>query len=242
MFFGLCVCSHIYNYKHNYKHNYNYKMAALTFNYNLSRIPESHLDWETLSVDPNLESITSDQLDRLWISMGKETCNLKYWTSYCFYILLNPFGKTKFAALSTRHIVHTTISNVMDTLVGMYYPRNIHEIHVDGKEHMITEIFYSNKDIHEARIDHSVHKKKCTTRSDQQYILKYFERIAIYFDYLDAIIDKLVGHINERYVHSANKKKQCVKRIRSAMKTITKKYDKLKQEIEEIAILEEETY
>ena len=241
MFFGLCVCSHIYNYNYNY--NYNYKMAALAFNYNLSRIPESHIDWETLSVDPNLESITSGQLDRLWISMGKETCNIKNWTIYCFYILQNSFGKTKFAALSsTRQKIHEKISNAMDTLVGMYYPRDIHEIHVYGKEHMITEIFYSNKGIHEARIDHSVHKKKCITRSDQQYILKYFERIAIYFDYLDAIIDKLVGHIAERYVHSANKKKQCVKRIRSAMKTITKKYDKLKQEIENIAILEEETY
>ena len=241
MFFGLCVCSHIYNYKHNY--NYNYKMEALTFNYNLSRIPESHLVWETLSVDPNLESITSDQLDRLWISMGKETCNIKNWTSSCFYILQNSFGKTKFAALSsTRQKIHEKISNDMDTLVGMYYPRDIYEIHVDGKEHMITDIFYFNEDIQKARIDHSVHKKKCITRSDQQYILKYFERIAIYFDYLDAIIDKLVGHIAERYVHSANKKKQCVKRIRSAMKTITKKYDKLKQEIENIAILEEETY
>ena len=217
-------------------------MADFTFNNNLSRIPESHLDWETLSVDPNLESITSDQLDRLWISMGKEACNLKYWTSYCFYILQNSFGKTKFAALSTRQMIHTKISNEMDTLVNMYYPSDIYEILVDGKEHRITGMFYSNQDIQKAHIDHSVHKKKCITRLDQQYILKYFERIAIYFDYLDAIIDKLVGYIDDRSVHSANTKKQCVKRIRSAMKTITGKYEKIKPQIENIAILEEDTY
>ena len=135
----------------------------------------------------NDEFINIDNcIDRFWINLAKETCNLYRWSRYSFHILLNHFGETKFKFLDNTDKLFIDLKAELDTLVCNYYHRNIHSI----EDIYLTDLFYNNYNIIKYPIRYNDRRKKYITRAEQIYIMTFIERIKVYCKYIENNIDK----------------------------------------------------
>lgn len=204
----------------------------------MNYIPDSHIKQEInreikklpLSEDVinkiiklNDEFINIDGcIDSFWINLGKETCNLYYWSRYSFYILLKQFGETKFKFLDNTDKLFINLKDQLHKLVSNYYSINIYSI----ENIYINEIFYNNYDIIKYPVRYNNRRKKYITRDEQIYIMTFIERIKVYCKYIENNIDKFSINLNI-YNYTSKEVANIKKNIIKTISEIKKKCDKL---------------
>ena len=157
------------------------------------------------------------EVDKFWIKLGIETCNIKRWNDNCMFIIQNAFGKTKtrlFWALKKK--INLLVGG-LDDLICNSYPRSIHSIKYDNREIQITHIFYNIEDI----IEYPVNAyKKTITLQDKKYITNFIERTNKYLNFLEENVDNLpvnVENFNEKSFYN-----ETIKNIKQQIKKIKK--------------------
>ena len=172
-----------------------------------------------------------ENVDKFWVNLGIEICNLIQWNIYCFYTLQHSFGKTKFNSLWSSIEKFQTLRCLLDDLVCGSYQRNIYSIQINNQDIKITNIFYNDGDI----IEYPYKKnKKIITLQDKNYIIKCIERTNFILNYLEKNIDKLPVNMAILNLKDYSNIK---KNIKKYIKTLINCYNKMSQIINNIIIL-----
>jgi hypothetical protein len=173
-----------------------------------------------------------DNIDKFWINLGIETCNLKRWNINCVNILQGSFGLNKFNVFSGG--LFGSLRSLLDDLVCMNYPLSKSSIQMDGRDIKLIKIFYNIEDIIEYPIEYTKcgrKRKKTITSQDNEYIFKFIERMHIYLNYLEKNVDKLPLNIGKSKVTSINK------RLKIIIGKLKQKYDKMYQIVNDMTVI-----
>ena len=177
-----------------------------------------------------IESV-GDDIDKFWINLGTETCNLVAWNIKCWRILTNSFGLAKKFHSIPEGLLDSLCCQ-LDNLVNKNYPLSINSIQTDGRDIPIVSIFYRCRDIIEYPIEYTIgcrRRRKTITSQDKKYMMKFIERMNIYLNYLEKNVDKLPVNTREN-ITDINKK------IKKLIKKLTQKCEKMYQLVNDLTV------
>lgn len=136
-----------------------------------------------------------------WFKLGRETCNMKKWSDYCGQIVSRNFGiSSKYKKLFPLHSVFLGVQANLDSLIQQSY--NLDEDD-EFKKHLrdylntsnwvnCCDVFYNIGTITEPDIpSHTGKYPKTITQQQKCYIDEFRNRLKVFLNYLDYIVDNM---------------------------------------------------
>lgn len=176
-----------------------------------------------------------------WFKLGRETCNMRLWSDYCGQIVSRNFGKSsKYSKLFPLHSVFLGVQRDLDSLIQQSYNldeddefnKHLREYLNTSKGMNCCDVFYSIGTITEPDIPrHTGKYPKTITQQQKQYIDAFRDRLKLFTDYLDYIVDNMNV--------PKNTLKWEVSTCRNSMKGFVASVNKLKKWSDKLNLLDE---
>lgn len=183
----------------------------------LDTVSRKHLNHDVQGIitkfySPYMTPDTSS-INKFWLNLGCEVCNLNQWSWYCFDILQRRFGKSsKFCKYVNYRDDFYELRNHLDKMVCNSYSTqgmidNVSLLHV----------FYNNTTITEYPIG-DVYQKRIFTAADKEYILSFLSRLNECLDFITENVSK----IGNRSKYCSDARKAVLKRVNKMKRRLSK--------------------
>ena len=137
-----------------------------------------------------------------WFKLGRETCNMSRWSWYCGQIISVNFGKSStYAKLFPYNSPFLGVQANLDSLIQQSYDldedtdfnTHLQKYLKTSKRVNCCDVFYNTSTIIEPDIPHPTGKRYPKTITNQQkcYIDQFRNRLKLFLNYLDYVIDNM---------------------------------------------------
>jgi len=136
-----------------------------------------------------------------WFKLGRETCNMRRWSDYCDQIISANFGKSsKYAKLFPIHSPFLGVQAHLDSLIQQSYDldedtdfnKHLQQYLKTSERVNCCDVFYNIDTITEPHIPcHTGKYPKKITQQQKQYIDAFRDRLKVFLNYLDYIVDNM---------------------------------------------------
>jgi hypothetical protein len=138
---------------------------------------------------------------KFWFKLGRETCNMRRWSDYCDQIISANFGKSsKYAKLFPIHSPFLGVQAHLDSLIQQSYDldedtdfnKHLQQYLKTSERVNCCDVFYNIDTITEPHIPcHTGKYPKKITQQQKQYIDAFRNRLKVFLNYLDYIVDNM---------------------------------------------------